>query len=87
MNQSPAKDALVCRTCGFALTDQEREDYVDQCGPCVSSPETEHRQKHRPHDGASECTCGDWVGPMTTLSNDDPRSFKAHLTAVEGGTS
>lgn len=25
----------ICRTCGHGLTDQEREDYVDQCGPCA----------------------------------------------------
>lgn len=25
----------LCRTCGYPLTNREREDYVDQCAPCV----------------------------------------------------
>lgn len=41
----------------------------------------EHEQVHRPATGDSECTCGGWVGPMTTLPAADPRSFAAHLSA------
>lgn len=39
----------------------------------------EHRQIHRPSTGDSECSCGEWEGPMTVLTEDDPRSFENHL--------
>lgn len=70
----------VCRRCGGF--DQPR-DYCRNCGASMSRlpVESDHLQVHRPHDGASECSCGQWVGPMTTLPLSDPRSFAAHIAA------
>lgn len=31
-------EVRVCRTCGHGMTDQEYEDWFDQCEPCVLSP-------------------------------------------------
>jgi len=42
-NDAGRSRAIVCRTCGHALTDWERDNLDDQCEPCVTPPEVGER--------------------------------------------
>lgn len=51
----------------------------------MSGPEFEgvlagHRQQHNPATGASDCLCGEWVGPFTVTTG--PGTYPAHLSAA-----
>ncbi|QNN52498.1 hypothetical protein [Nocardioides mesophilus] len=73
----------VCRTCGHALTDQERDAYVDQCGPCVwVKDEEEQPPRHRirshlalldfgPSCYAPDCPACRWYRARGGWAHDD----------------
>lgn len=74
---------LLPANVGSYLDPWDTHDRVaKRCAPLlvehVLAP-VEHRQVHRPTTGDSACTCGRWVGPMTTLAATDPRSFAEHV--------
>lgn len=91
-----AHGGWACPTHGplYGLRGEIGADRMPRCGVCITplapprpGQSTEERterhwQVHRPGAGDSVCSHGDWTGPMTTLPDDDPRAFAAHLREV-----